>query len=112
MKEDATTDCAMNNASASASAADCVMMEDSALPCHELLVEYSSFLSSAKFWVHGVGVGLVGVVGLAGNVLTFVALGPVKAKKTKAAVVVNAANEGPGGRAMKKMVTHSAGQYH
>ncbi len=51
--------------------------EEEDLPsCHELLAEYASFLSSVKFWVHGVGVAAVGAFGLAGNALTFFALGP------------------------------------
>ncbi len=39
------------------------------------MLDYAGFLKSARFWVHGVAVCVVCVLGLVGNVLTFAALG-------------------------------------
>ncbi|TRY77004.1 hypothetical protein TCAL_02696 [Tigriopus californicus] len=44
------------------------------LPCFELHAEYNSFLDSSKYWLEGVGICVVGVFGLCGNVLTIIVL--------------------------------------
>ena len=59
---------------------DCAFLDDNDdneedLGCHELMLDYAGFLKSARFWVHGVAVCVVCVLGLVGNVLTFAALG-------------------------------------
>jgi len=49
--------------------------EEEAPDCHELLAEWADFLSSAKYWLHGWALCVVGTLGLAGNMLAFVVLG-------------------------------------
>jgi hypothetical protein len=49
--------------------------------CHELKSVYKWYVHAAHFWIEGVGVFVLGIFGLAGNILTIVTLSLIKSNK-------------------------------
>lgn len=50
--------------------------------CHETLEDYESVMESAQFWLEGVALLVVGLFGMAGNVLTIVVLRRIDSNTT------------------------------
>ena len=44
--------------------------EEPLFPCHEIHEEYGHYLKLATFWIEGVAILVIGVIGVAGNILT------------------------------------------
>ena len=50
--------------------------------CHERLDEYRHFMTNAQFWLEGVLLLVIGVFGMAGNVMTIIVLRRIDANAT------------------------------
>ena len=50
--------------------------------CHEKFNEYGHLMSAAQFWLEGVSLLVVGVFGMAGNVMTIIVLRRIDSNTT------------------------------
>lgn len=50
--------------------------------CHEKFDDYHHFMTRAQFWLEGVSLLVVGICGMAGNVVTIIVLGRIDSNTT------------------------------
>ena len=56
--------------------------EEGIYQCHETFEEYKHLMSAAQFWVEGVSLLVIGIFGMAGNVMTIVVLRRIDSNTT------------------------------